>query len=302
MDDIRHLTHSEINKEMWDACVINSANGLIYAQSWYLDAMSPNWDALVHKDYIAVMPLTISRKFGVSYLSQPAFSQQLGIIGRLGFEEEVTQRFLDIVFSKFPLVEINLNFKNEYAPGAKKCNLILNLGQSFEMIQSSFRRDLITKANNANLRIEDSVDYEEVINSFRELYSEKIPHLKEKHFANFLKVCNHLSKTANLFVRKVLNQEGRLIANALFFKDEKRIYYMMSATYSEGRKFNANALILHEVIKEFSGSNYVFDFEGSSIPSINSFFKKFNPVEQYYPVVRINNLSPFVKKIKSILG
>ena len=101
MDDIRYLKHSEINKEMWDACVMNSTNGLIYARSWYLDAMSPNWEALVHKDYIAVMPLTVSRKMGVSYLSQPPFSQQLGIIGPLDFNEKVTQRFIDIVWTLF---------------------------------------------------------------------------------------------------------------------------------------------------------------------------------------------------------
>ena len=112
MDDIRYLKHSEINKEMWDACVINSTNGLIYARSWYLDAMSPNWEALVHKDYIAVMPLTASRKWGVSYLSQPAFSQQLGIIGPLDFGEKVTQSFVDIACARFSLVEINLNLQS----------------------------------------------------------------------------------------------------------------------------------------------------------------------------------------------
>ncbi len=302
MDDIRYLKHSEINKEMWDACVINSTNGLIYSRSWYLDAMSPNWEALVHKDYIAVMPLTVFRKMGVSYLSQPAFSQQSGVIGPLDFDEKTTHMFIDIASSKFPLVEINLNFKNEYPSVAKKCNLILDLGQSFEAIQSTFRRDLVTRAVNADLRMESSEDYKEVINSFRKLYSEKIPHLKGKHFANFQKVCNHLNNTANLFVRRVLNQKGELLANALFFKDEKRIYYMMSATFPEGKKLNANAFLLHEVIKEFSGSKYIFDFEGSSIPSIHFFFKKFNPVEENYPIVRINNLSPFIKKVKSILG
>ncbi len=302
MDDIRYLKHSDINKEMWDACVINSTNGLIYARSWYLDAMSPNWEALVLKDYIAVMPLTVSRKMGVSYLSQPAFSQQLGIIGPLDFHEEVTQSFINIITSKFPLIEINLNFKNEYTIGAKKCNLILDLGQPFETIQSAFRRDLIYKAINANLRTESSEDFGEVIKSFRKLYLEKTTQLKGTHFENLVKVCNHLSKTGNLFVRKVLNQENEILAIAMFFMDEKRIYYMMSATFSEGRKCDANALLLHEVIKEFSGSKYVFDFEGSSIPSINFFFKKFNPVEENYPIVRINNLSPLIKKVKSILG
>jgi hypothetical protein len=302
MDDIRYIKHAEINKEMWDACITNSPNGLIYSRSWFLDAMTPNWDALVHKDYIAVMPLTISRKVGVSYLSQPAFCQQTGITGPIDFNEKITQTFIDIACSKFPLVEINLNFKNEYPKGSMKCNLILDLLKPFETIQAAFRKDLISKSVFANLQIEKSVNYKSVIDSFKKLYLDKIPHLKEKDFNNFLKVCKHVSKTGNLFVRKVLNQDGKLLSDALFFKDEKRIYYMLSATFPEGKKCDANAYLLYQVIKEFSGSNYIFDFEGSSIPSIKFFFKKFNPVEENYPIVRINNLSPFIKKIKSILS
>lgn len=302
MDDIRYIKQAEINKEMWDACIINSPNGLIYSRSWFLDAMTPNWDALVHKDYIAVMPLTISRKMGVSYLSQPPFSQQLGITGPIDFNEKITQTFIDIASSKFPLVEINLNFKNEYPTGSMKCNLILDLEQPFETIRSAFRKDLISNSITANLRIEKSEDYENVINSFKQLYLDKIPHLKEKDFKRFLKVCRYASKTGHLFVRKVLNQNGKLLSNALFFKDEKRIYYMMSATFSEGKKFDANAYLLYNIIKEFSESKYVFDFEGSSIPSIKFFFKKFNPIEENYPIVRINNLPPFIKKVKSILN
>ena len=94
MDDIRYLKHTEINKEMWDACVINSSNGLIYARSWYLDAMSPDWEALIYKDYVAVMPLTVSKKMGIAYLSQPPFSQQLGIIGPLYFDNKKIQSFM----------------------------------------------------------------------------------------------------------------------------------------------------------------------------------------------------------------
>lgn len=302
MDDIRYLKHNEINKEMWDACVINSPNGLIYARSWYLDAMSPGWEALVHKDYIVVMPLTVSKKMGISYLSQPAFSQQLGIIGPMDFPDEVTQKFINIACSKFSLVEINLNFKNEYAGAEEKCNLILDLGESFGKIKTRFRTDLITKAIKAKLVLEETNDYKEVIDSFRESYSDRISHLKQQHFDRLSKICEHLNKTSNLVVKRVITPEGSLLANALFFQDEKRIYYIMSATLPEGRKLNANAFLLHEMIKEYSESKYIFDFEGSSIPSIKFFFKKFNPVEENYPVARINNLHPVINKIKSMLS
>ena len=287
---------------MWDACIINSSNGLIYARSWYLDAMSPGWEALVYKDYIVVMPLTVSKKMGISFLSQPAFSQQLGIIGPVDFPDEVVQKFILFASSRFSLVEINLNFKNEFIAGKEKCNLILDLGQPFENIKSGFRNDLITKAERAKLIVEETIDYKEAIHLFRKSYGNRVSHVKKKHFDQLSKICEHLKKTSNLIVKRVVTREGDLLANALFFRDEKRIYYIMSATLPEGRKLNANAFLLHEMIKEYSGSKYIFDFEGSSIPSINFFFRKFNPVEQNYPIVRINNLHPAIKKIRAILG
>ena len=75
---IRYLRHNEIDREKWDACIAASENGLVYAYSWYLDVVHPEWEALVMDDYAAVMPLTGGRKFGVEYLFQPFFVQQLG--------------------------------------------------------------------------------------------------------------------------------------------------------------------------------------------------------------------------------
>ncbi len=76
---IRHLPHSSIDKQKWDACISDSRNRIPYALSWWLDAVCPGWDALVQDDYLAVMPLTHGHKFGIDYLYQPYFTQQLGI-------------------------------------------------------------------------------------------------------------------------------------------------------------------------------------------------------------------------------
>jgi hypothetical protein len=76
---IRHLKHSEIDLQKWDSCVQNAANALVYAESWYLDIVSPHWEALVADDYEYVMPLPVKRKFGIPFLVQPPLSQQLGV-------------------------------------------------------------------------------------------------------------------------------------------------------------------------------------------------------------------------------
>ena len=58
---IQLLKHNEIDKPRWDECIQNSPNGLIYAYSWYLDFISPKWEAMVRGDYEFIMPLTCKK-------------------------------------------------------------------------------------------------------------------------------------------------------------------------------------------------------------------------------------------------
>jgi hypothetical protein len=101
-------------------------------------------------------------------------------------------------------------------------------------------------------------------------------------------------------VRKVTTRERELLTTAILFKDLKRIYYILSTTSEQGRKQQANYFLLYHVIKEFSERDLIFDFEGSEIQSIKSFFKKFGAVEQIYPFVRMNNLPFLQKQIKNL--
>lgn len=298
---ISYLQHADIDKKKWDQCIADSKNELIYAYSYYLDVMSKNWDALIWKDYEMVMPLTWNKKFGISYLHQPAFTQQLGIFGNSLFENNITEKFIDKAMELFPFAEINLNFGNEYAT-VKKCNLILPLNNSFVEIKNSFNNDLIKnikKANRNNLIYTSSEEIETTIESYKKTYSSKI-HTSKKDFEDFQQLCLMLKTKEQIFVRTVNSKEGRLLAIAIFLKDKKRIYNIMSTTFSEGRKLEANHFLLYELIKEFSGQKLILDFEGSEIPSINSFYKKFGAIEQQYPFVRINKLKPWQRLFKNL--
>ncbi len=44
---IRHLKNDEIEREKWDECIAAAFNGNVYGFSWYLDIVSPGWEALV---------------------------------------------------------------------------------------------------------------------------------------------------------------------------------------------------------------------------------------------------------------
>ena len=123
--EISYLTYQQINKKKWDACIDTASNGLIYAYSFYLDAMARNWDGLVlstgphlENDYEAVMPLTWNKKYGISYLYQPPFTACLGIFGDQ-ISAETVNEFLKAIPSSFSYWDIYLNHGNFFlrSPG-----------------------------------------------------------------------------------------------------------------------------------------------------------------------------------------
>jgi hypothetical protein len=286
---ISYLQHENIDKKKWDDCIAHANNSLIYAYSYYLDAMSENWDALVMNDYEVVMPLTWNKKFGIRYLRQPAFTQQLGMFGNVLFDKNVTELFINKALEIFSFAEINLNYANEFKE--KKCNLILPLNRPFTEIEKSFRKDFVNKIKNTDLIYKPSDDVGKNIQIFKENHDGKIK-ISAKAYHHWFQACNVLKKKEQLLIRKVNSPNGELLSTALFLKDSRRIYYVMSTTLPSGRKQQSNYFLLYQMIKEFSEQNLIFDFEGSEIPSIKLFFSKFGAIEQSYSFVRINRL-PF---------
>jgi hypothetical protein len=297
--NIIYLTHDKIDKKKWDRCIEKASNGLIYAFSFYLDIMSAGWDALVMDDYEAVMPLTWNKKFGIAYLYQPAFTQQGGIFGTDISDNKLVDAFITKALDKFPFIEINLNYANQFDSATSiKCNSILHLNKPFPELEKAFRKDLVKIVNsNDQLLYSALEDIATAIDVFKENYSDRI-YTPKKSYENLLKLYILLKKQDQLFIRKVSGPEQEVLALAIFLRDSKRIYYVMSATAKDGRKSNANYFLLYHVIKEFSGQNLIFDFEGSEVSSINFFFKKFGAIEQSYPFVRINRLPLWKRWIK----
>src|SRR5580698_8347179 len=114
---IIYLRHNEISKVKWDKCLDNSPNSLIYAYSWYLDIVSPEWDALVEDDYSGIMPLPKASKYGFSYIYPPLFTQQLGLFSTDSLTDGKIMEFISAIPSKFRYLEMNLNEKNAIIPG-----------------------------------------------------------------------------------------------------------------------------------------------------------------------------------------
>jgi hypothetical protein len=141
MEEIKYISYASINKEKWNECIDQSANGLIYCYSWYLDAMAQQWDALVLNDYEAVMPLTWNKKYGISYLYQPYFCASLGIFSVQPLTAVLTEQFLKAIPARFRYIDIYLNKGNLFSvtgfPLTEPIKYVLTLNKSYNAISDS---------------------------------------------------------------------------------------------------------------------------------------------------------------------
>ena len=290
---IQYIAHQDIDQHRWDACIGHASNGLIYAMADYLNAMSPNWDALVLGDYEAVMPITWRKKMGIRYLCQPAFSQQLGIFfANKGLQEHVPA-FLRKLSLRFRLTEIFLNYQN-HTEGitATHTNFVLPLLHSYATIASAYRGDLVKNLNRTkkfSLQYHTSQNVAEAINLYRQQYGKRM-NMQEQDYSNFIMLAEKLLQEGKAIVRHVTLQNGELLATGLFLKDQNRIYNLSSTTLPNGRTLEANHFLIDGLIKEFAGSGLTLDFEGSDLPGVARFYQKFSPINQPYFFWKSNRL------------
>lgn len=293
---IRLYQNSEIDKAEWNRHIDQCVNSLIYAYSYYLDHMCPGWCALTDEDNLYFMPVPLNRKTGITYSYQPLFTQQLGIFFKRNINDQIIYEFLEKVGSISRDIRLHFNFANPVNAANRRCNLVLDLNNPFEEISRHFRKDLITKPVSLNLRYV-TCEINEVLGFYRKFVLSRNKNISRSQFHSFQKLVIFLQGTNQVSCRRVISPEGRTLSSALFLNDHRRIYYMIAANTSEGKKSGANALLLYEAIKEFSGQNKIFDFEGSEISGVRFFFEKYSPKDQPYYYYKKSRLNLFQKII-----
>lgn len=289
----------KIDQQKWDSCIMNSSGPLIYAYTYYLDHMADNWHGIIIDDYEAVLPVPWRKKYGMKYCYDVPFLQQLGCFA--ASNKDCTNLLVQQLFKFCKYGDYNFNFQNIVA-GAKQCtNYIVDLSQDYERIASCYKGDL---ENNLRKASKQSItylpeDYKTAIAIYKDLYGNRMPHITVKDYDNFEKLCGYLHQQMGIVVRKVINANNELLAVALLIKDEHRLYNLMNSTTEMGRKTEANPFLFDQMLKEFAGSQFIFDFEGSDIPGVKSFYGKFGTADQPYYKLHFNYLPFPLKLLKS---
>ncbi len=304
---IRFLSHTEIDRERWDECISSSPQGLSYALSWYLDIVSPGWDALIEEGYSSVFPLTLRKKAGIHYLYQPYFTQQLGLFSKeVLVPEDKLKEFLAAIPSKYKLIEIQLNTSNVIGNAddfrvVHKLTHHLSLSASYDEIKSGYSENLsrnIKKAIQSGLKITGKVPFTDIISSFRENRGKEITNLKNRDYSTFETLMGVLEKKGMADTPGVINPEGKVIAGAIFLHSQHSHIFLFSALDDEARNKGAMAFLIDAFIRNHANENKILDFEGSMNVNLARFYKSFGSKEVVYLQILKNNLPPVIRWLK----
>jgi hypothetical protein len=294
--EIKYLKQKEIDIKKWDKCISGSINGLVYAYSWYLDVVNENWEALVYGDYEMVMPLTNNRKFGINYLYQPAFTQQLGIFSLKQLSEEIVREFIKAIPRKYKFVEINLNKFNVISSQnnikvQQKITYELELIRDYENIFRHYKKNTIRnirKATKSKVAVVQGLQPNQVINLITSSGN------KQGYSENEINIIRRLiaasARKSSGLLYGAYSQYNNLCAAGLFVYSNSKACFILSVANDEAKQNGAMFLLIDEFIKQFASRNMILDFEGSMIDGIARFYAGFGAQAYNYPAIKINNL------------
>ena len=303
---IHYLEHKNIDQKKWDAVITECGN--IYAYSWYLDIVHPGWEALVEEDYQSVMPLTGGKKFGVNYLFQPYFVQQLGVFSKSPITPETTQAFLEAIPSKYRFAEIRLNEGNTFNGNLQGIeyhrNVLLDLNQGYEAIRANYHQNTkrnLAKAEGNNLQLVTTVIPYHVVALFTDNRGALLDKWGDAEYARLTALTKVAVDKKHAFILGVTEKGvGQLICAAIFMKTQDRITFLFSGLTEEGKQRQAMTYLLDQVIQKYANQPITFDFEGSDDENLARFYLGFGGSEVKYPSYTFNRLSPLGKFLLKI--
>ncbi|MCB9032167.1 MAG: GNAT family N-acetyltransferase [Chitinophagales bacterium] len=287
---IRYLSHSEIDKERWDACIAGSLNALPYAYSHYLDVVTGNcWDALVLDEYAAVFPLPVRKKWGFRAVFQPFFCQQLGLFVTDAAQYDLLPEFLRAIPKRFIRVYVQLNTRNSMPAADHRVTYQIPLQRDYASIAEQYGtivRKNMKRIGNMELTHESSPDVPTFLRFLKENLGDKLSDLGPNDMHMLQALLQMLLERKEGFIRYALDESGQRQGAVFLVHSHGMLIYLLAAHTPAGKKKSVMTYLIDSVLQEYAEKEKLFDFEGSMIPGIANFYSNFGAREVKFPVYK----------------
>ena len=295
---IQYLTRKQLDVSKYDYCIENSMQSRMYAFSWYLDLVTDNWDVLVLNDYEGVMPIPWRRKFFIKYVYPPFWMLELGVFSLK--ESMELAPFFEILMDEFRFIESRLNTANNPAKTSQyllnKEMQVLSLHLDHDAIVKNFRKDRqkdVARATTSALKTQWGDAPEKLIHLFKNNVGLRTPQITKTDYEVLHKLINRclLKKVGEIL--SVYDGEDHLVASGFFLMHKKTVTLLVSSTDFTNRKNGANTLLISSAIRKYQKDFDLFNFGGSSMPSIAKYFLSFGAETRKYQQIKYHNL-PYI--------
>ncbi len=284
------INRSQLDTKKYDACVASSELPMLYAFSAHMDIVARRWKVVVLGDYDMVMPIVYNRKLlGLPQVYHPYYAQQLGAFGRYQRDVVVVKAMLEKVAKVYVRVSMQLNAANPL-PKIKgwnfkqRTNYELDLSRPYATIQKGYR-----KGHKSSIKSSKSMNYMEQGSLSADAFAKIMAGWSVMIGLGQLMDLVALYGLDSIHIARLNNGEigalGFFPRLSHFVTDKERIIYMVGYTTEAGRKAFSGHFLIDSVIESNAETNAIFDFEGSELPGVASFFKGFGPVNHPYGVV-----------------
>ena len=315
------ISHDKLDVERWDAFIRQSPQGSLYALHGYISTLRSSWQAyVVQKDGIwcAVMPFSLNKKWRFQSLPQPLYTQYWGICfadleaenqrEQWNLKRKWTQLILD-QWQDIQLVVQNFSPKFDYplpfhwagfsihTRYTYYLDLAKESAQLFAECDPSIRRQ-IRKSDKYHFRIEADNKLPGLLSLLAEnrRQGHDIVGKGDPEYRTYQTMAEYLISSGQGQVFSVYHPDGTCLAAMLYAKFGRKGLYLSSALHPDHKTTGAMSALLWAVIgqAQADGAKW-FDFEGSMLPGVEQFFRKFGAFPVPYLQIQKNNLPPLVK-------
>lgn len=302
--EIAFVKSDNINGEKWERCIAEAANSRVYANVWHLDRTAVNWEAIVFGDYEFVMPLPVKKKFGINYVYQPLFCQQLGIYPKPS--AQIAALFYKAVYEKFRYADVHLNAQNPSLSADSEIrflprqNYLLDLQYNYKSLARNYSTNTkrnITKSAGNNLQFITGISEEEYLTFKHENLIDK---LNKKEVDKLKSIISNARYRGLGEIYGVYSAENEICAAVFFCRWKNRVIYMNAATSSLGKKLGAMYFLMDKFIRSNAEQELILDFEGSMIPGVARFYSGFGAIPETYFQLKFNRLPAPVRWLKPV--
>lgn len=296
---INRIQHQDIDFKKWDQTILNSETPFVFAQSFYLNATCPKWDALIIGDYESVFPLTYKTKFGYSYLPQPPFTSQLGVFGKVNLEVE--QLFYEYITKHFTLIDLELNVSNKISSEfiSPKNTYVLNYKNEYKFNQNTKRN--INKAIENGFIVERVGDNDVVTLSQKYLnpFLEREVKLNKATVSLLDDLLKNSIESKTLYTFKVIDKNQTIKTLGHFICNGKHALYLKGTNFDKADNSGSMHLLMKYAIEFFADKATFFDFGGGSKQGLANFYMGFGGQVSTYSFLQVNRLPRLIKFIKN---